>query len=419
MQHPTPEALEQEGLPPMSTVLPFFLTAPFAIAVAGMLMIWKSASLFETHWSTATIALTHVVTLGVITMIAVGCLYSMIPALTGRPAPGHRLAPFVFALLALGIVCLVGGLILGVSWPVFVAIATLFPGFALFIVPAYRATRRDASAPCDAGFRLALVSLGLATFLGLWVAHGHGGMRFPGARGLWLEVHIAVALLGWVGSFSYTAYRLCQPDRAKDLSTATIRWVRRCTLFGVVVPSILVLSDYFALIPLDPPRMSLLTSLCIAPAAIATWGIAPIAVLAGLRRVPGEPGESAFWTASFALAPICALLALAVHFSADPRISLGFGWTAVWGWGAMLAHAILRDWIRILAGIDPNRTADVGEGSSATLAFALHCASFVSGAAAIALGSPALTMLTGALLIALAPALASGLWHVRGAKRPR
>lgn len=190
-------ALDQA--PPLSAPLRFMLTAPAFALLAGLVLVWLGPGAFTSRWAPPTIGLTHLLTLGFITMVAVGAILQMLPVLSGVAAPRPRwVAGVVHPLLALGTLGLsggflfeplylrLGGTLLGVGVATFVAVMAVT--FARIHV-------RPGSA--IAGMRLAIIGLAIAAALG--VARGAAyawGIEVSAAL---TGAHVAWALLGWAG----------------------------------------------------------------------------------------------------------------------------------------------------------------------------------------------------------------------------
>ena len=56
--------LSLEQAPPFNVPLRFFLTAPPFLLLAAGLLLWQGPDLFASRWLPATLALTHLLTLG-------------------------------------------------------------------------------------------------------------------------------------------------------------------------------------------------------------------------------------------------------------------------------------------------------------------------------------------------------------------
>ena len=86
--------LSLEQAPPFGVPLRFFLSAPPFLVAAGLLAAlnpdWMTAPL-----SPATLALTHLMTLGCLGMVMLGAMSQMLPVVAGAPLPAARAVAWV------------------------------------------------------------------------------------------------------------------------------------------------------------------------------------------------------------------------------------------------------------------------------------------------------------------------------------
>ena len=75
--------LTLESLPPINIPLRFFLTAPWFGMLAALLLLFSGPGLWSSSWNPALIGLTHLVTLGFVTMTMLGALFQLLPVLSG------------------------------------------------------------------------------------------------------------------------------------------------------------------------------------------------------------------------------------------------------------------------------------------------------------------------------------------------
>ena len=420
------EGLKLEQAPPLAIPMAFFLTAPLAIAAAGALLGWEGVVATSSMWMPATVGLTHLGTLGLLAMVMWGALYQMIPVLAGTPVPAIRLARLVHALLALGVGALAYGLAHRIGWLLWSALGLLSAAFVLFVVPVGLALGRSrASTPTTQGMRLALASLVVVVVLGLLMALGHAGLPFPGLRTLWMQVHLSVALLGWVGALLAAVswqvvpmfYLTEEPTRrSRTLSLVAIA-------LGITLPVAVLLTQRFELAHLDAKLASRLAALGALPAALAVWLVHPVATLVAIsrrRRKRADP-SLLFWRAGLVLGVVSLVVAGAAHLLDDPLWPLLFGWLAIWGWAGTIVHGMLARIVPFLAWfhrfspligqvpvpsvrkILPDRYPQVALG--------LHMASLAGGVVAILTTHDLAARLTGGLLVATGIALAVGMVH--------
>jgi len=418
---PGQEGLRLDQAPPLSLPLAFFLTVPAAMVAAGILLILQGAALLVTPWAPATIALTHLGTLGVLGMAMCGAIYQMIPVVAGVPVPLVRLGHLVHVLLVLGTAALAAGLLHeGQPWLFSLSLSLLGPGLILFLAPVTWAIwRAPTRSPTVTGMRLALGSLAAVAVLGVLMAWQYAAVAFSVYRPWLLQVHLTLGLLGWVGGLISAVswqvvpmFYLAQPvphARAKAL----------LRLLGVglsLTLSGLFIAPAFAISP------SFLLGCCSVPAALAVWIVAPALTAQSLRarRRPRPEASLRAWQVASSMAPCVGVAALLAVWSDDSRWNLTFGWTAIWGWAGLTIHAMLMRIVPFLVWFHrfsrfvglvpvppmnhllPDRRARIGLG--------LHLVCLASGLGAIASSWGWLAQATGAWLVATGVWLGRGLW---------
>ncbi len=97
---------DRQGSPRIAS-LPFFYTAPVAMMIAGGLLANWGALALTTPWSSLTLALTHVLTLGFLTMTGLGGFYALAPGSGLAAIIQPRSAHIVYYSLLSGVIGLV------------------------------------------------------------------------------------------------------------------------------------------------------------------------------------------------------------------------------------------------------------------------------------------------------------------------
>ena len=106
--------LSLKQTPPLSAPLRFFLTAPLFAFLAALLLLFSGPTALASRWSPALLAITHLLTLGFITMSMMAALLQMLPVLAGTPAKQPRLVAWlVHVPLSVGTLLLASGLAAG------------------------------------------------------------------------------------------------------------------------------------------------------------------------------------------------------------------------------------------------------------------------------------------------------------------
>jgi len=343
---PDMNQLSLDQAPPLEIPATFFLTAPFAVMAVGVLLLRTNASAFQSNWLPLVLGLTHLGTLGFLTMVMMGALYQMTPVVAGAPVPFIRLAHLVHVLLCVGVVRLVlsltglwEGFIFGSF--VLVALATLF----FFATVGFAVIKTKTRGETVTGMHLALFSLLLMMLLGLAMARGFFDGVFPGSRGYWVQVHLSTALLGWVGGLITAVSWQVVP---MFYLTTPISHLRKKTVFvlttlGVILPLIVLLLNQTPLARAGDWNPAHAAALGALPAVLGVWLLHPCFIFLNLRNRRRKRLDASllFWQAGLCIAPVTAVLAGIACFAQDPRWVFLFGWLAIWGWAGLIIHGML------------------------------------------------------------------------------
>ena len=417
--------LSLDQAPPLAIPMSFFLMAPVALLFAGGLLVVRAEELFLSNWAPATIALTHLGTLGFLLAVMLGAMFQMTPVLGGAAVGRVRLAYGLLAIIVIGVVGLVGGLLWSTTELVSVAISALLVGVAVPLVMLLRALSR-ASVVNDTvkGMKVALWALAAVTIMGVWMAHGFAGMRFPGPRPTWLQVHLTLGLLGWVGglimavSWQLIPMFYLTPGFGKELK----RWCHRGLVLGIVATGCVPLLQWLDLLGGIPAtRVATIFS---APAAVVIWWVHTVSALAELRRrrrKKVDPSKE-FWIMGLCTGLLLPVVGLTAHLSAEPAWGLTFGWLAIWGWAGGIIHGMLTRIVPFLVWFH-RFSPFIGHApvpairkmlpaAMAKRGLALHLLSLLFGLVAIWVGGSLVVRVAGCLLFITGLHILTSLTHV-------
>jgi hypothetical protein len=190
--------------PPLSLPLRFFLSAPLFAALAAALLAWQGAPALLTRWSPLTLAVTHLMVLGCLSMTMIGALLQLLPVVAGIQVPrAARVGAVVHACLCAGTLVLACAFWQDSPALFRVAMALLLGGLLLFVgacTVAMWQYHLPGSGAVVAGIRLALAALVLTMTLGGMLA---SAFAWPGLIQLPLQrltdLHAMWGMLGWVG----------------------------------------------------------------------------------------------------------------------------------------------------------------------------------------------------------------------------
>lgn len=192
-------ALSLENAPGFWTPLRFFLTVPVFGILAAVIIFLDGGRLFDSRWLAASLAVTHIFTLGYIAMAMLGALFQMLPVVMGTSLPrAGRTATIVHLLMTVGTLCLVFAFLLQIPLLFTAAITLLVPVLILFAVGVIAAIFRAGKTRTTArAVQLAALGLIVTVLIGAELASGHAFESVPLNRGL-TNYHAAWGVIGWI-----------------------------------------------------------------------------------------------------------------------------------------------------------------------------------------------------------------------------
>ncbi|MBI5331534.1 MAG: hypothetical protein HZB71_13110 [Betaproteobacteria bacterium] len=192
--------LTMEQAPPFGVPLRFFLTAPLFLVAAGLL------AAFSPDWSSAaqhptTLALTHLLSLGVLGMVMFGAMTQMLPVVAGTPLPHLAVVAWVSHLgFFLGTPALAWGLAAGSAQALHAGAALISAGGLAFLLSVGAALLQARGIPTVRAMRVALFGLAATLALGLGMAAWLAGDWEGGDPMRLLARHAEMGLGVWIGA---------------------------------------------------------------------------------------------------------------------------------------------------------------------------------------------------------------------------
>lgn len=304
--------MQQAGLnlqqaPPIWVPFRFFLSAPLFGLLAAVVMLWQGPDLFASRWSPATLAATHLITLGFMTMVMAGAMMQMLPVLAGAPVPRPKLvASVIHPLLLLGTLSLAAGFLLAQPHLLQCAVALLGTGLVVFFgVMLLTLSRvRNPTATIYAMW-LAIIAFGVTIVFGLTLGASHGWSAPLPSQSL-RDLHPAWGLVGWTGLLvAGVAYQIVPMFQ---MTPNYPRWLTRCLTIGAFAVLVLWSLAQWQ----DGGHWNWLRSASVG-LLIAAFGVFAVTTLdlqkRRRRRLPDVTLE--FWRAGMAFLLLAALLWLA------------------------------------------------------------------------------------------------------------
>jgi hypothetical protein len=193
--------LSLDQAPPLSVPLRFFLTAPLFGIAAALLMLIGGPEIFISRWSPSMFALTHLITLGFISMAMIGAMQQLLPVLVGSPVKRPVLiSSILHALMVVGLLLLSAGFLLDQQLLLTAAFLTLGVSIVLFLVVTLHCLfSAESKSDSVTAMRLSVISLAIAISVGIAVGSGLTADVAISAGVTWADIHLGWALFGWVG----------------------------------------------------------------------------------------------------------------------------------------------------------------------------------------------------------------------------
>lgn len=296
--------LTLEQSPPMSAVLRFFLSTPLFALAAGALLLWEGAPALASRWSPATLALTHLFTLGALGMTMAGALIQILPVVAGTLLPrAELLARGVHLLLGFGTAALAAAFMTSSPWLFQLALAALVAGFAWLVGAVTVGLWQPAApgaAPMLATVRLALAALVVTVALGAVLA---GAFGWPDAGPLLplvlaTDLHARWGVFGWAGLLlAGVAFQVVPMFQVTALYPSVLmRWLG-IAVFVLLAGSSIVAAAMGARAALDGLVL----------AGYALFAVVTLQLLARRTR-PEADAMTLFWRLAMACLLACAVL---------------------------------------------------------------------------------------------------------------
>ena len=396
--------------PPFWVVAPFFLAAPLGLMAAGFGMMRAGEATFWAPNVPHNVAITHALVLGWVSMIMMGALYQLGPAVLGTPVRSYRVARIQFWLHLAGVTIFATALWeWDVRW-IGLGGSLAFASIALFVWNTLhlRGDWRKLSLS-DLYVRVGQCWLLVAASVGITYAgnHEHGWFMITPGR---LAAHAHLGLIGWIGivlmGVSYQLVPMFNVihDAKPRLGVAAL----------AVTSAALAL--FAATMIFDPGRLVRLLLAAGIAVGVGMWAVDLLRLmLARSRRKIDIQGRSTL--VSLAFLALAALLGLGAAwgspFTADldyGRWPVAYGVAGIAGWAGIAiignSHKILPFLIwyhryRPRMGREPvPMLKDIYRERLATVILAVHSAGVVLVVASALLALTPLLHAGGAFLLA-------------------
>lgn len=197
--------IKLDSAPPLDIPMRFFIAGPLFGVVAGIVILLHGSLPFRSSWEMETFALTHLITLGSITMIMFGALYQMIPVLAGVTVPWISLAKWVHLVTLIGIIAFYFGFHYQNLTFFKIAFGSFLFSFSGFFVPIFFALLHGAKGkPTVWAMLISVISLFVTLIFGLIFLWNYSFAASYGLVNLWVRrdfliaLHAGYGLIGWM-----------------------------------------------------------------------------------------------------------------------------------------------------------------------------------------------------------------------------
>ena len=194
------KGLTLETIPPIHLPFRFFNTAPWMGLLAALLLLFGTNQAFSTQWSPELLGITHLLTLGFMTMVMLGAMFQLVPVISGRMIPGGTtVATLVHLFLLAGVLLLVAGFYWQAYGLFAWALPVLLAAFVIFLAAlGSLLLRRIGGGDSIFCIRFAALSLLITVGLGVLRSASYAGLPVPLTLVNIANIHLAWGLVGWV-----------------------------------------------------------------------------------------------------------------------------------------------------------------------------------------------------------------------------
>lgn len=193
------ESLQTASAPHPRVVLPHYIYAALSFLVLTIFIILSTDSLIGHFFKPKLLAITHIATLGWITMIIFGALYQLLPVISGTALFSEKLASITFYIFGTGIILLVY-----TFWTFKTGVYFIISGsfvFLAFLMFAYNILLTVIKSPkkeIESIFiSLSSIYLMFTGLLGILLVINFTFPIFKQSHFLFLSVHAHIGIVGW------------------------------------------------------------------------------------------------------------------------------------------------------------------------------------------------------------------------------
>lgn len=193
------QGLSLEQAPPVSVPFRFFLTAPIFGILIGLMFLFSDFQTISNQYSHEAIAVTHLFTLGMLSMIIFGAMQQMMPVLAGAVIKKTKLfATIVHSFLLLGTLFLSGFFLFNIKSFLYIAVLFLSISFLTFSIYSIKLLFQVKFLTSTVkAMRLFSLCSFITLILGVFIASSHINDNISGNHFIFVNAHIIFGAIGF------------------------------------------------------------------------------------------------------------------------------------------------------------------------------------------------------------------------------
>lgn len=328
-----PASLATNLAPSFKIVSKYFITAIFSFLILTILLVLNYGSFSGFHFQPKILALTHIATLGWITMTIFGALFQLIPVVLQIKLFSETLAEIQFWIFSIGVVLFVYSFwSFKVSFQLTLGASLINLAVILFLINITATLTKVREWNITATYlSAALFYLLVTAAAGLLLAINLGYPYINGNHLIFIKYHLIIAVIGWVAMviMGVTFKLVSMFTLTHNFSTTSGKWAFALINAGLVG---LIIDLHFA-----NPSAFIFSSLLI---AIGIFFFLYQVYIIFKDRVRKKLDVALKYTRTafifFAISTLFGLLLLIIDYSSVMNITLAFGYLIFFGFISML-----------------------------------------------------------------------------------
>lgn len=230
--------LSFEALPPINLPFRFFVTAILMAIGAGIFVAYSGEVLWTSRWHPSMLALTHLIVLGVISMVMIGALLQIMPVVGGTGIPHvNFVAKTSHLTLTIGTLLLSASFVFYAPWLKWFSIVFLSIAFVVFISALFAALAKKFSQGATIlVVRFACAGLIITVVLGVLLQVARAGELLFFSNKIFTNIHAITGIAGWVGLLIIgVSYQVIPMFHVAPSFPARFSRALPCLVFGLVL----------------------------------------------------------------------------------------------------------------------------------------------------------------------------------------